>query len=86
MGGGLGYFLSEEGEKDIVVNAGLWYWSDNAIIPYVGMVYDNLQLGLSYDLTISELSSAAKRPHTFEISITIHGGDKTDNIIPTPWR
>jgi hypothetical protein len=87
VGGGLGYFLTEEGQDNtIIVNAGLWYWSNNAIIPYIGMVYDNLQLGLSYDITTSKLSSAERRPQTFEISITIRGGDKLDNAIPSPWK
>ena len=86
VGGGLGYFLSEPGNVDIIVNAGLWYWSNNAIIPYIGLVYDNLQLGLSYDITTSKLASAAGRPQTFELSITLRGGDKADGVIPCPWK
>jgi type IX secretion system PorP/SprF family membrane protein len=86
VGGGLGYFLSEPGAVDIIVNAGLWYWSNNAIIPYIGLVYDNLQLGLSYDITTSKLAAAAGRPQTFELSITLRGGDKADGVIPCPWK
>jgi type IX secretion system PorP/SprF family membrane protein len=87
VGGGLGYFLTEEGEDNkIIVNSGLWYWSNNAIIPYIGLTYNQLQLGLSYDITTSKLSSAERRPQTFEISITFRGGDTPDNVIPSPWK
>jgi type IX secretion system PorP/SprF family membrane protein len=86
VGGGFGYYLSNEGEEDFILNVGLWYWSNNAIIPYVGLVYNNLELGLSYDITISKLSSAARRPQTFELSITLRGGDKPDGAISAPWK
>ena len=50
VGGGLGYFLSDEGEDDLMVNAGVWYWSRNAVIPYFGLVYKKFQFGLTYDV------------------------------------
>jgi hypothetical protein len=53
VGGAIGYFLSDEGEDNIILNGGLWYWSKNAVIPYVGLVYKNFQVGVSYDVTIS---------------------------------
>jgi type IX secretion system PorP/SprF family membrane protein len=86
VGGGFGYLLSDEGEEDMIFNAGLWYWSNNAIVPYIGFVFNKLQLGLSYDITISQLSSAARRPQTFELSITFRGGDRADGVIPSPWK
>ncbi len=86
VGGGAGYFVSNEGEEDLIVNFGLWYWSNNAVVPYLGMVYRNLQLGLSYDITISKLSSAAQRPQTFELSIVLRGDGRPDGAIPSPWK
>jgi hypothetical protein len=55
-------------------------------MPYIGLVYDNLQLGPSYDITTSKLASATRRPQTFELSITLRGGDKADGVIPCPWK
>ncbi|MEO7312893.1 MAG: PorP/SprF family type IX secretion system membrane protein [Chitinophagaceae bacterium] len=85
IGGGLGYHLSGDPD-DVVLNAGLWYWSKNAVIPYIGMLYQNLQFGLSYDITISKLSQAAERPKTFELSFIIRGIDKEKGSIPCPWK
>lgn len=86
VGGGLGYFLSDEGEDDIILNAGLWYWSKNAIIPYLGINYKKFQFGLSYDITISKLSAAAQKPKTFELSFIIRGDDRPKGVIPCFWK
>lgn len=86
VGGGGGYLLSNEGEEDFIINGGLWYWSNNAIVPYLGMVYRNLQLGLSYDITISKLSQAGQRPQTFELSIILRADGRPDGAIPSPWK
>lgn len=86
VGGALGYLLQQD-EKDIIVNAGLWYWSNNAIIPYIGFNYGNFQVGLTYDVTISKLNEAAKRSNTFEISMILRGGSgKNNGAIPAPWK
>jgi type IX secretion system PorP/SprF family membrane protein len=85
IGGALGYFLSNT--EDIILNAGLWYWSDNAIVPYIGYVHRNMQFGMSYDVTVSKLASPRQRPHTWELSFILRG-DKNRNrgIIPCPWK
>jgi len=84
VGGGLGYFLSGDPEE-LVLNMGLWYWLKNAIIPYVGVMYQNIQFGLSYDITISKLSRAAEKPKSFELSIIIRA-KKPKGFIRSPWN
>ena len=86
VGGAVGYFLSNEGEDDLILNAGLWYWSKNAIIPYFGIVYKNFQFGLTYDITVSKLSAASQKPKTFELSIIIRGDSRPAGVIPCPWK
>ena len=86
VGGGIGYFLSEQGEQDLIINGGAWYWSANAIVPYVGLVYKNLQFGFSYDITISKLAVNAGPPKSFEFSIIIRGDDRPTGVIPCPWK
>jgi type IX secretion system PorP/SprF family membrane protein len=88
IGGGIGYILSEEGEDELIVNGGVWYWSNNAIVPYVGLVYKNLQFGFSSDITISKLAATAGPPKSFEFSIIIRGDNKPSGIIwcPSPWK
>ena len=86
IGGVLGYYLPSD-EKDVIINAGLWYWSNNAVIPYIGFAYGNFQIGLSYDVTISQLNQAPKRAQTFELSLIFRGGsEKSFGYIPTPWK
>ena len=87
VGGALGYYMpSYDGDKDIIVNAGLWYWSKNAIIPYFGFTYGNVQLGITYDITISDLKKAPKGAQTFELCLILRGNGKTSGIIPSPWK
>lgn len=84
VGGGLGRYLDEEG--DMMINAGLWYWSNNALVPYLGLTYKNFQIGFSYDVAISKLNSAPQKPRTWEFSLIIRNGQKPKGIIPCPWK
>lgn len=84
VGGALGYYLGNE--ENSILNAGLWYWSENAVIPYVGLVHKNIQYGLSYDLTISKLSQGGRRPNTGELSVILRGKRKPSGFIPCPWN
>jgi type IX secretion system PorP/SprF family membrane protein len=90
LGGAFGYILPTE--ETTIVNAGLWYWSQNAFTPYLGLVYGNMQFGASYDFTISSLRDTRRKPNTWEISIILRG-DKTHGSnpkakggIPCPWK
>jgi type IX secretion system PorP/SprF family membrane protein len=86
IGGALGYYLSEN--EHILLNGGVWYWSNNAIVPYLGFVYKNFQMGVTYDITVSKLNDAARRPNTWEIALILRGdgGEKNNGIIPCPWK
>lgn len=86
VGGALGYLLPGD-DIEKIVNAGLWYWSNNAVIPYIGFSYGNLQVGLNYDITISELKNNPRGAQTFEFCLILRGGSgKSDGVIPSPWR
>jgi len=84
FGASLGYFLPAN--SNVILNAGLWYWSRNAIIPYIGFAYKDFQLGMSYDVTISKLREASIKPKTFELSLIIRGIKAPSAIIPCPWK
>ncbi|HUQ65987.1 MAG TPA: PorP/SprF family type IX secretion system membrane protein [Flavitalea sp.] len=88
VGGALGYYLSNDyfTQTDVLVNVGLWYWSNNAIVPYFGFSYSNMQVGLSYDITISKLRQATRKPKTFEVSLIIRGDKKNEGVIWCPWK
>ena len=84
VGGAFGYYAGNTAET--LVTAGVWYWSANAIVPYVGLGYKNFQFGVSYDLTISKLNDAARRPNTWEVSFIFRGERKASGVIPCPWK
>jgi Bacteroidetes-specific putative membrane protein len=84
IGGALGYYLGDAAGS--LINGGVWYWSDNAIVPYVGLAYKNFQVGASYDITISKLSQATRKPNTSELSIILRGIKRPSKVIPCPWN
>ena len=84
IGGLIGYDFGTT--ESMHLNAGLWYWSKNALIPYLGFAYKNLQIGLSYDWTISKLRQATPRPKTFEISLILRGIKDPVGFIHCPWK
>jgi len=84
VGAAIGYYTG--GEEDVILNGGLWYWSNNAIIPYVGLSYRDLQVGLSYDWTLSKLRHTNPRTKSFEVSIILRGAKDPSGIIPCPWK
>jgi len=84
VGGAFGYYLQDENQS--LLNVGVWYWSKNAIVPYVGVSYKDMQFGVSYDLTVSKLNQATRKPNTFEVSIILRGIKDPTGIIPCPWK
>jgi type IX secretion system PorP/SprF family membrane protein len=86
VGGALGIIIPVVDGDDVVLNGGMWYWSKNAVIPYLGLAYRNFQFGLSYDVTTSGLNTANARPKTFELSLIFRGQGQGRGDIPSPWR
>ena len=84
VGGALGYYLPNN--SDFLLNAGLWYWSKNAVVPYIGIAYKDYQFGLSYDVTVNKLNQAADKPNTWELSLIVRGRNKPTYVIPCPWK
>jgi hypothetical protein len=48
---------------------GAWYRFNDAVIPYVGLEFNNLLLGFSYDVNVSSLKSATASKGGTEISL-----------------
>ena len=84
FGGALGYFIGNNVET--LISGGLWYWSKNAIFPYVGLTYKDFQFGISYDFTVSKLNEAPRRPKTWELSMILRGIKRPSGVIPCPWK
>ncbi len=84
IGAAMGYYAGNSTEA--MITAGLWYWSKNALIPYVSLAYRDFQFGISYDITTSKLNQAARKPSTWEVSLILRGTKKPSGVIPCPWK
>jgi len=59
-----------------IFSVGLFLRSDDAIYPYVGLIVDRLQFGLTYDVVVSNLKTSSYTPRTFELSVIYHLANK----------
>ncbi len=55
------YHLSVDRGKEVGLMIGSWYRPGDAVIPSVGLQYNNLRVGFSYDINISPLKIATNR-------------------------
>ncbi len=69
LGSGVRYYLSNELTKKIAVQFTTSYRTGDAIIPAVGMFYNNWQFGLSYDINISDFDVATNGQGGPELSV-----------------
>ncbi len=59
-------FLGSESKN--LVGAGLWYRSADAVSPYLRVGIDKLIIGISYDVTISDLNQGPSPAKSWELS------------------
>ena len=52
-----------------IFSVGLFYRSDDAVYPYLGLIVDRWQYGLTYDVAVSKLKTSSYTPRTFELSV-----------------
>ncbi len=71
-GGAIGFLLNEDDENPTNFYAGAWTRFNNvndAVIPYIGLEYNGLRFGASYDVNISSLKTASQSKGGLEISL-----------------
>ena len=62
--------MNSKGENIDRFYIGCFYRTKDAIIPYVGLIYNKYKFGLSYDVYQSKMSLSSLRPQTFEFTIS----------------
>ncbi len=65
------------GESDFSLYFGGWYRVKDAFFPYIGLRSMNYQLGLSYDITSSDLSKAKGFSGSSELSLLYFFNNET---------
>jgi type IX secretion system PorP/SprF family membrane protein len=76
-----GYFQKGTSDPNIDVMTGLSYRYKDALVPYAGIKYNNLQIGLSYDANVSTLGGSVAFTNSAELSVTIVG-KRSENMKP----
>lgn len=85
VGVNIGHILDGT-DMPTVLNTGLWYRGNDAIIPYLGMLYKNVQAGLTYDINLPSSNNSLSSLKTFEFSLIFRSPQKTEHPIPCPWK
>ena len=81
-----GRILGDLDASPTVLNAGLWYRNNEAVIPYLGLVYRNMQVGLTYDIPVSSSNNSLSTLKTYEFSLIFRSPQRTNHPIPCPWK
>lgn len=69
VGAAFSYNVTNTDENPTNVYLGAWYRFDDAIIPYIGLEYNNILIGASYDANTSSLKPASNTRGGMEISL-----------------
>lgn len=83
LGMAYGFFLDPEGYT--VFKLGLWHRLKDAVIPYASFTYNGLQVGCSYDYTVSSSKTRANARNAFEISLLYIRPDQSELKRLIPW-
>jgi hypothetical protein len=68
---GAAYSLNVNNSEDNPTNVylGAWYRLSDAVIPYVGLEYNEFHFGVSYDVNVSPLKTASNSRGGVELSV-----------------
>jgi type IX secretion system PorP/SprF family membrane protein len=69
VGGAFSYNVNNDDVNPTNVFIGAWYRFNDAAIPYIGLEFNGLQIGASYDATTSGLKTATNTRGGMEISL-----------------
>jgi type IX secretion system PorP/SprF family membrane protein len=85
LGAALGYnFGDEYNVSETSIYFGSWYRFGDALIPYIGLEFNKLRLGATYDVNTSSLKAASNSRGGFEISLIYINKPSTERNVPCP--
>ena len=83
VGGAYGHQLMEGDKNELM--AGLWYRYKDAVIPYLGYGTKTVQVGLSYDYTVSAMKAGAQVRNGYELTLQYKAFDNRELKVLIPW-
>ena len=84
LGGAASYFINGKSTSYYELYLGTWLRYKDAIIPYVGVEYNLLRFGFSYDINYSSDKTAGTYYRTAEFSIIKVFNSNKENVINCP--
>ncbi|MEN9697797.1 MAG: hypothetical protein RLZ56_1218 [Bacteroidota bacterium] len=78
----IGFPIHDSFEKVKRFYIGCFYRSQDATIPYLGILLGKYTFGMSYDIYQNNMTTANLHPQTIEFNLsTLIGGKKTENLV-----
>lgn len=84
FGAALQFNASADDVKATSLYVGTWMRFKDAIIPYVGLEFDDFRIGASYDYNSSQLKTASQNRGGIEISLIYIRRPSSDKIVNCP--
>jgi len=82
VGMAMGFPIPEKNDNINRLYLGCFYRSNDAIIPYVGILLNKYKFGISYDIYQNNMTTSNLRPQTLEFNLTSFlGRNKTNNLV-----
>jgi type IX secretion system PorP/SprF family membrane protein len=69
VGGAFSYNVNQNEDDPVNVYLGSWYRFNDAVIPYIGLEFKSVHIGVSYDANTSSLKPASNTKGGMEISL-----------------
>ena len=84
LGGAFQFIAQQDDNKSTSLYVGSWMRLNDAIIPYVGLEFNDVRFGLTYDVTTSTLKTASENKGGIELSAVYIYRPSTDKPINCP--
>jgi hypothetical protein len=82
VGMAMGFLIPEKNDNVNRLYLGCFYRSNDAIIPYVGLLLNKYKFGISYDIYQNNMTSSNLHPQTLEFNLTgFLGRNKSNNLV-----
>ena len=76
VGGAIGIPFKYEYDKVNRFYVGCFYRSKDALIPYIGLMFNKYKFGITYDIYKNDMTEASLRPQTLEFSLNAYFGKR----------
>ncbi|MDB5211323.1 MAG: hypothetical protein JWQ30_2150, partial [Sediminibacterium sp.] len=84
LGGAIQLMANPDVPKPTSLYVGSWLRFNDAIIPYLGLEFDDFRLGITYDYNSSSLKTASQNRGGIEISLIYIHRPSTDRPVNCP--